>query len=198
MCEKDFIRPFIKKVLVGNEERAIEVNEAVAKASTFSKKRKKPSLSCDYCDKRFTSIRELRKHVVSEHIVALDSAKLQTTISPSSSPPTKGPKLGCVQCGRHFKNIKELDVHVKNHAKWKLNIVKTPNPIRNQDADSEKLMCNDAGIEAEPKDFLEEATNTESSDPQVPRIFGFRPPGRVVEPLRRRQPTSYRLLNTRE
>ena len=108
--------------------------------------------------------------MVSEHIVALDSAKVQTTISPSSSPPTKGPKLGCVQCGRIFKYVNDLDMHVRNHNKWKLNIVKTPNPIQKQDEDFDKLMCNDAGIEVESKDFLEEAVNTiivpETQSPQ--------------------------------
>jgi hypothetical protein len=42
MCEKEFIHPFIKKVLAGNGERASDVNEAVAKASVVTKKRKKP------------------------------------------------------------------------------------------------------------------------------------------------------------
>ena len=57
MCEKEFIRSFIKKVLAGNEERAKDINEAVAKVEN-PKKRKKPSLPCNYCDKRFTGIRE--------------------------------------------------------------------------------------------------------------------------------------------
>ena len=90
--------------------------------------------------------------MVSEHIVALDSAKLHKTISPSSSPPTKGPKLGCVQCGKCLRTVQDLDVHVKNHEIWKQNIVKTPNPTPRQGEDVEKLMCNDAGIEVESKD----------------------------------------------
>ena len=77
MCEKEFIHPFIKKVLAGNEERSKDINKAVATVCVNPKKRKKPSLPCHYCDKRFTGIRELKKHGLTDHIVALDSAKLQ-------------------------------------------------------------------------------------------------------------------------
>ena len=117
----------------------------------------------------------------SEHIVALDSVKLQASeidnISPSSSPPTKGPKLGCVQCGRHFKEIKDLEIHVRYHERWKLIIVKTPHPVLKQVKDyDEGLMSNDAGIEDESKCNLEEVVDTVSPDPGVPPFFWVQTP----------------------
>ena len=41
ICEKDFNRPFIKKVVVGNEERTINVNEAGAESSIKSTKKER-------------------------------------------------------------------------------------------------------------------------------------------------------------
>ena len=45
MCEKEFLSPFIQKVLSGKEETAGEINKNVAKINP--KKRKKQSLPCN-------------------------------------------------------------------------------------------------------------------------------------------------------
>ena len=98
MCEKEFFQPFIKKVLVSKEMNVNKTNQAVAEAKTYSKKRKVASRKCDYCEKSYSSITAIKKHVLEAHIVALEALRqapgdsASHNISPSVSPPAKKEK----------------------------------------------------------------------------------------------------------
>ena len=73
MAEKDFLRPLVEKVLSGKETSIKAFNHKVAKTELNSKKRKKVFFPCDYCNNSFSSIQEIKKHIASNHIVALES-----------------------------------------------------------------------------------------------------------------------------
>ena len=165
MGEKEFILPFIEKVLNGKEAKVSMINKAVSEVRLISKKRKtRQSLPCKYCELPFNSISEMKRHVVSSHIVALEAlpqiSKESDTISPSSSPPPKKEKhssnmydtkkvFTCEDCANTFQNINDLRDHVKKHKVLKPNIqVKAAG----KEID-DNLMVHDAGIEVEDKNI---------------------------------------------
>ena len=171
--EKEFLLPFVKKVLAGKEASIAETNDAVAEADVVSKKRKKPSFPCDYCENSFMSITDHKKHVLTTHIVALETAKLvknKDNLSPTSSPPTKKEKMACVTCGRQFSGQKYLNDHMKRHLQWAANVRRTPGAKPRLEETEEELMINDTGIEVGSKEFLDEIINAicPESDAQSP------------------------------
>ena len=97
MGEKEFLLPFIDKVLNGKEAKVAMANKAVSEVNVESKKRKtRQTLPCKYGETPFSSISAMKRHVLSAHIVALEALQQippdSNTISPSSSPPPKKEK----------------------------------------------------------------------------------------------------------
>ena len=84
----------------------------------------------------------------------------------------------CQQCGKVFEGNEDLPLHLKKHEEWKLNVVKTPGPKANNGNEDEKLMVNDAGIEVESTDFLDEIVN--NIEPQINKVHTTEEDKKVV------------------
>ena len=129
MGEKEFLLPFIEKVLNGKEANVLMINKAVSEVKISSNKRKtRQTLPCKYCDLPFSSISTMKRHVLSAHIVALEvpqkTSQDNDTISPSSSPPPKKEKHSsgkhnilevyqCEDCAENFCRQNELIIHME-------------------------------------------------------------------------------------
>ena len=88
MCKKEFVVPLVKTLLSGKDEEVVKVNQAVEDAATTKKKndlkRKKEPFPCHYCERSFSSVTAVKKHTLTNHIVALEEVKnLPEDISPT-------------------------------------------------------------------------------------------------------------------
>ena len=200
MGEKEFLLPFIDKVLNGKEAKVAMANKAVSEVNVESKKRKtRQTLPCKYCETPFSSISAMKRHVLSAHIVALEALQQippdSNTISPSSSPPPKKEKHSsnnhkelkvyhCEECTDSFRELNELIHHKNKHGKLKpirvIKVLEEKAPeVADKDVD-ENLMVNDAGIEIYTKEVLEEIGHVlspkedraDDETPKFPEIQG--------------------------